>query len=635
MLRAMRRGSKSWVMKAILGLLALTFVAFFGGVGGFGGFGSGGHGGGHAGNVGNLNTLVQVGDIDIDSRTVTDAYNQQLSTFAQLLGGRIDPEQARQLGLLDQTIQRLVSQALIDQTAADLGVTISDQAVAQTVRTLPQFQGTDGAFDPNLFQATLRQNGIGEGEFVDSIRSNLARGQVLGTVQDAATAPFALVDAIYNYRQERRVVESVRIGAIDLPNLSEPTDAEISAFYEEAKNRFLAPEYRQISVASLSLAQLAEQLTVDDTELRIDFEIRENEFQTPEVREVSQALFTDQDAAQRAKAMIAGGQDFAAAAEDVSGSAPLDLGQLAHRDLLPELADATFALDTQGISDPLESPFGWHLMQVSEIIPEDIPVFEEVRDQLAADRALIMARDQIFEVMDAVTDTYAGGAGLEDAVQENGLQLQAISAVAANGTDTQGGPVAGLDPDGLMLRTAFSTPVGEDSDVVETPDGGFFVLRVTGVTEPAPHPLAKVREDVVAAWRTQQITEGAQDLANQLVDRVAGGKALADAAAELDLIVELSEPVLRTGEGGELPPTLVGLMFESKVDDISVSPDGESVVVGRLAEILPASGATALVSLRNELTRDVGLDIQAQLTAALQERYDVDIDRAALDGLFQ
>ena len=277
-------------MKGILVLLALTFVAFFGGAGGLGGFTGGG---GNVGGVGNLNSLVQVGDVDIDARTVTDAYNQQLRAFSQLLGSQISPDQARQLGLLDQTIQQLVSQALFDQTAAELGVSISDQSVAQAVRTLPQFQGANGGFDPNLFQATLSQAGIGEAEFVNSVRGNLARGQVLGTVQDAAIAPFTMVDAIYNYRQEQRIVETVRIGAIDLPNLSEPTQAQISAFYDGAKDQFLAPEYRQFSVASLSLEQLAEQLVVDEGELRIDYEIRENEFRTPELREITQAIFTD------------------------------------------------------------------------------------------------------------------------------------------------------------------------------------------------------------------------------------------------------------------------------------------------------------------------------------------------------
>ena len=635
MLGAMRKSAKSWVMKAILGLLALTFVAFFGGVGGFGGFSTGGHGGGRAGSVGNLNSLVQVGDIAIDATTISAAYNQELRSLSQLLGTAVSPEQARQLGLLNRTIDRLVATALFDQGAADLGVSISAQTVAQAVRSLPQFEGAGGGFDGATFEAFLRHNNITEGQFLADVHGDLTRRQILGTIQASATAPFALVDPIYNYRQEQRIIETVHIGAIDLPDLAEPTDGEVSAFYEGAKDLFLAPEYRAITIASLSTSQLAEQLTPDENELRIDFELREGEFNTPEIRTINQAIFPNREAAERAQGLIAEGQTFEQATEEVTGSAPLDLGQLARADLLPELADATFTLDTATVSEPVESPFGWHLMLVTEIIPEDIPSFAEVRDQLARDRALIMARDRIFEVMDTVTDGYAGGASLEDVIQENGLQRRNITAVAANGTDKLDSPVEGLDPEGLILRVAFATEVGQDSDVVETRDGGFFVLRVSGVTEPAPRPLDTVREEAAAAWQTQQIADGARNLADQLVDRVAGGENLADAAAALGLSADLSAPVKRTGEGAQLPPTLIDLAFEGDVSDISVTPDGEGFVVGRVAEILPASGAGALVSLRSELTLDVSLDIQTQLAAALRNHYDVDIDEAALEGLFQ
>ncbi|MHA1565707.1 MAG: SurA N-terminal domain-containing protein [Alphaproteobacteria bacterium] len=635
MLGAMRKSAKSWVMKAILGLLALTFVAFFGGVGGFGGFSTGGHGGGRAGSVGNLNSLVQVGNIDIDANAISTAYNQELRSLSQLLGTAVSPEQARQLGLLNRTVDRLIAGALFDQGAEDLGVSISEQSVALAVRSLPQFQAAGGGFDAATYESFLRFNNIVEGQFLADVRSDLSRRQVLGTIQASATAPFALVDAIYNYRQEQRIIETVHIGAIDLPDLSEPTDGEVSAYYESAKNQFLAPEYRSIAIATLSTEQLAEQLTPDENELRIDFELRQGEFNIPEVRAIKQTIFADREAAERARKLITDGQSFDDATQEVTGSAPLDLGQLARADLLPELADVTFTLAAAAVSDPVESPFGWHLMLVTEIIPEDTPTFEDVREQLARDRASIMARDQIFEVMDTVTDAYAGGASLEDAVQENGLHLRNITAVAANGTDTSDSPVDGLDPEGLMLRIAFATNTGQDSDVVETRDGGFFVLRVSGITEPAPRPLDNVREEVAAAWQTQQISEGAKNLADQLVDRVAGGEDLADAASALGLTADLSEPVLRTGEGAQLPPTLIDLAFEGDIADISVTPDGEGVVVGRVAEILPASGAGALVSLRTELTRDVGVDIQTQLAAALRNSYDVDIDEAALDRLFQ
>ena len=62
MLQALRRSTSSWIMKAILGLLALTFVAFFG---------VGRGPGGLSGRGGNVNAVVQVGGVDIGAQEVS------------------------------------------------------------------------------------------------------------------------------------------------------------------------------------------------------------------------------------------------------------------------------------------------------------------------------------------------------------------------------------------------------------------------------------------------------------------------------------------------------------------------------------------------------------------------------------
>ena len=75
MLQSLRRSTSSWIMKAILGLLALTFVAFFGV-----GRGPGGHSG-----RGNVNAVVQVGGVDIGAQEISRAFNQEVRTMAPLL----------------------------------------------------------------------------------------------------------------------------------------------------------------------------------------------------------------------------------------------------------------------------------------------------------------------------------------------------------------------------------------------------------------------------------------------------------------------------------------------------------------------------------------------------------------------
>ena len=76
MLAALNRASKSWVIKAILGLLVLTVVLFFGArdLGG-------GHDGGQSGR--NTNSVVEVGDVDFSRHQVGREYNFQIQRISQ------------------------------------------------------------------------------------------------------------------------------------------------------------------------------------------------------------------------------------------------------------------------------------------------------------------------------------------------------------------------------------------------------------------------------------------------------------------------------------------------------------------------------------------------------------------------
>ena len=110
MLEALRRWSKGWIMKIILGLLALTFVVFFG-VSDFGG----GHGGGQGSR--NTNAVLEVADVDFSLHQIGREYNQQLQRVVQASGQQIPPDSPIASVILEQSIQSLVTRALYDIAA--------------------------------------------------------------------------------------------------------------------------------------------------------------------------------------------------------------------------------------------------------------------------------------------------------------------------------------------------------------------------------------------------------------------------------------------------------------------------------------------------------------------------------------
>lgn len=84
---------------------------------------------------------------------------------------------------------------------------------------------------------------------------------------------------------------------------------------------------------------------------------------------------------------LRGGADFAAvAARRSSGPGSReggDLGFFRRGDMVPEFAEAAYALQAgQTSTNPVRSPFGWHVIRVEERRRSPPPSFEDVREQL-------------------------------------------------------------------------------------------------------------------------------------------------------------------------------------------------------------------------------------------------------------
>ncbi len=99
-------------------------------------------------------------------------------------------------------------------------------------------------------------------------------------------------------------------------------------------------------------------------------------------------LLETEDEAKDVVEKLKKGGDFAKIAAELSkdpGSGQIggDLGFFAKERMVPEFADAAFKLEVGGLSAPVKSQFGWHVIKVDEKRTKPLPPLEEVRDQIA------------------------------------------------------------------------------------------------------------------------------------------------------------------------------------------------------------------------------------------------------------
>jgi peptidyl-prolyl cis-trans isomerase D len=276
---------------------------------------------------------------------------------------------------------------------------------------------------------------------------------------------------------------------------------------------------------------------------------------------------------------------------------------------------------------------------VRAVEPGKEAVLADHRDQVAQDLALQQAHDSIVSIANQLEDELAGGATLDEAAAKLDLPVTRIGAIDASGLDPAGNAVPAATADSSLPGIVFATESGEQSPLSEAADGGYFVLRVDGITPAATRPFADVRAQVTADWLADAWAKAAAEKANTIVTRVNAGESLDAVAAEMGAEVKTSKPVTRDGSDPEanLSPDAVQMLFALAQDETGVVADGNDQIVLRLTQVSEPTNSSdpqATAELRAALRSDIANDIVSQFMGALQQDIEVSINEAAIQQMF-
>ena len=581
--------------------------------------------------------VAEVGKTRIEQQEFSRALGREINRLSARLGQRMDSQQAQAFGIVDQVVGQLVGRALIDQKAAELGLTVTEDLLKRRIVEDPAFQDDTGRFSRARFAQVMQFSNVGEQEYLESLRRDILRQQLVGAISETVPAPRALAEALFAYREEARSARVLRVPKDTITDVPEPDQAALEAFHEEFSSSFMAPEFRAVTFIHLRAEDLTAEIAISDSEVRDEFEARRDELRVPERRRLVQVVYDDEAAAGAAMDRLRGGANFETVVQQTTGEAPVELGLVELDELPGELAEAAFAPREGEVTEPVETALGWHVLKVEEVVPAEEPVFEDVRESLRQDMALAQAIDSLVSIANQLDDEIAAGRTLDEAGQALDLKVRRIEAIDREGLGLDGEGVPDLPLDDF-ISIIFDTAPGEDSLLTETSDGGYFILRVDSVTPAQLRPLEEVREEVVALWRDARQAEKAREIATALAERARNGESLEDIAKAENYALETSEPLTRfeADPVSGVPPSLVTKLFELKRGefDTVLAPDGH--VVFELVEIEAADASsqrTEVTALSSSLSNSMRIEMLEQFMANLRDEYNVTINQTAIDNV--
>jgi peptidyl-prolyl cis-trans isomerase D len=626
MLDAMRRGVTNILVKILLGLLIVAFALW--GVPEF-----------VARNPWQSNAVATVGKKEISIDEFKRAYQEEMETIARRLGRTPTPEEAHLLGLVQRTLLRLTGVAALDQHAKNLGVTATNDIVAQFIRgDNPSVIGPDGRTDMAKYAQVIRQAGYNSVQaYEEARRRDLERQQLVETLGAWTLPQQYLVDALHRYRGEARVIEHL---TPDFSKLSvpEPSEDRLKEHFDQNKGQYIALEERKANLLLVPRDAALARVKITDEEVKAAYDAAKSSYDVPEKRRVAQLTFPDKAAAEKAYAELSKAKDFnEAAAKAGFPPADIDLGLLTKSEMIdPKIADAAFSLKKGELSRPVEGQFSTVLLRVSEIEGGKQRSFDEVkaeiRDNIAAERV----GQQLQALHDQVEADRAKGTPLKEIAAALNLPFQEIAAINKTGKAEDGKAIITHADAARIVEAFFAASPGIETDVIELSDGGYGWFDLLSITPQRPRALEEVKAQVRASFLDEERRKEIASLVAKEIEAFQPGEGLGKIAKALGGKIEITKPVKRLPEAlpaGITAPLLQQAFTMAKGSVASMpTADGKSRTIFRVADIIAAPSPTEeqAAAIKAEISRQMRIDLIDQYVSGLRTSYGYTVDEKKL-----
>lgn len=590
--------------------------------------------------------VVAAGSRSVSAEDFKTRYENYRKGTERQSGETLTADQAVERGIDRQILQEIALQESMSEVIRKFGIQPSDKLVGNVVRDQMSnlhpnqrpFDPITGKFDPKMYEALLRENGMTPDSYQASISDEIAQTHVFTGVANGLHAPriYAALQAAYGLESRDLAAFAINPATVERPG--NPTDAQLTAFMKQNAERLTRPETRVLSIMRVSAQALEPSVTINPADVQKTFDFRKETLATPETRSLVQIVAPDAKAAGVIAQRLAKG-DQPAVVASAYGQKPVILNDKP-KSALPDrkVADAAFSLAAGQVSAPITGSLGISVVKVTKVTPGAVPSLESVRPQIEAELRVQGAQAKAYEQTQTYQDAHDAGADLITAASKAGAMVMTSAPITAQGTDQTGQPIPGLTPD--ILKTAFDLSSGGESELIEIGKGEYFAVKVEKVIPAALPALADIRPQLAQVWLQNEMTNRLQAKAEALAARVKKGESLeavaAAAGSRVQRVPAISRENAQQHQG--LGRDLLLATFAAKPGDVFSSRAGqmafvvaklEAVRSGKIADMARISQVIR-PQIDSGLMRDLGEAARLGAQASLKTKTNLTLARQAI-----
>jgi len=566
--------------------------------------------------------------------------------------------------LRQQAVRQLIQQAELQYESERMGLKVSDQEFRDELQYGPYKQ----AFFPggkwvgaDKYKEMLTQGGTTVENFERDVRQELMQRKLVNVIGASAAATDSEVEQAYKDQNTKVKFQYAILKMEDVSKTINPTDTELKAFYNANLARYAnsIPEKRQIKYFVLTDKNFADKVTVDPAEIQRAYSANQNAYRIPERVKVRHILIempkpgpdgkVDQKAIDEARAkaqdvlkQAKATSDWTELAKKYSGDPGSkdkggELGWLTRGQTVAEFDKTAFSQNKGQISDPVQTSFGFHIIQTEDKEDAHMKPLAEVKPGI--EEAIKQEKIKGL-VSQASTDaaTVAQKQGLDKAASKYGAQVVSSNPITRNDA------LPGIGPQPQLMDAIFSANEKAGPQVGQTPQST-VVFEVTKI-DPARTPtFDEIKDRVKTEFKNQRAGDILRRKTQEMADRAHAEHDLAKAAKEAGATFKTSDLVSRTQQVPDIGSMsgAASAAFTMKQGEISGPLNlGASQAVLQIVERQEPSASDAEFTKQRDQLRErlagqkrqevLGLFVN-DLNTRLEKEGKVKINKTEMDNL--
>lgn len=466
---------------------------------------------------GSVQTVAEVGDRKITLPAFEDALKKEQTRLRD--AGEKNAAVLNSSELKTAVLDRMMREQLLIQQAAKLGYSANEAGILAAIRSEAMFQ-ENGQFSEARLQRILANNNLKLNQYMASIAQDTLIRELVAYQADTGIAPRAMGERLAQVMSEQREVAKALLRAEDFAGQVKLDAQQIQTYYEKHPELSRVPEQARVEYIAFTPEVVLAQLEISEADVKAYYDKHADQFALPEQREVAHILIrvppeatpaVKQAAREKAQQVLTAVQQnpkqFAELAKQHSQD-PLTaskgglLGTIQRGAIFQQVEQVVFGMAAGEIKGPVESPAGFHLLQVKAITGGGQRSFAEVKDSVLEAAKREMALRKFNEELDQFGDAvYAKPDSLKPAAEKYRLTIQ-----SSDWFERQG-PAQGLLKNERLLNAIFSsdsTQGKRNTESIEVAPNTFVAARIVEYKPAGNKPVEAVKAEIEARLRKEQ-----------------------------------------------------------------------------------------------------------------------------------